>query len=132
MKFCIKCAEELLDDAKFCSKCGVKQESAAHNEEKQPKPEAAAEPPQQEAPVNMASAISGLLGALLGLCGSSPPSETEKTWTDRVREVYERTPQEANYKKCKKANQCGCNNCYGFAMKVAAGKMDLDECPYHE
>jgi hypothetical protein len=160
MKFCIKCGEELSDDAKFCSKCGTKQDSAAASIDKQTKPETKETSPTEKTPYGIKSLVD-ILSKVREMKQSaqketSPakktpsqetvvkkkpssnkkpgrkPSAQRKPWLDKVREMYELTPQEANYKKCRKNNQCGCNNCYGFAMQVAAGKMDLDECPYHE
>jgi hypothetical protein len=160
MKFCIKCAEELADDARFCSKCGTKQNNAAGNIDEQTKqetvvkkkpssnkkPETKQSAPKKTSPAKKTPSGTKMAVAkrprqkATNMTGSAlvvaplfdSLFKTTKSWLDKVRETYELTPQEANYKKCKKNNQCGCNNCYGFAMQVAAGKMNLDECPYHE
>jgi hypothetical protein len=147
MKFCIKCGEELSDDAKFCSKCGEKQNNAAGNTDEPTKPETVVEETRsnkkpetkQSGPKKTSPAKKNSSGTKTAAVKRPPKkvanmtgSATGTSWLDKVCEMYELTPQESNYKKCRKNNQCGCNNCYGFAMQVAAGKMELNECPYHE
>jgi hypothetical protein len=52
------------------------------------------------------------------------------TFNDKKAEIYTRLKEVSENDGSCDDKECGCNNCYQFAMKVAAGKDDINDCPF--
>jgi ArsR family metal-binding transcriptional regulator len=50
-------------------------------------------------------------------------SVISESFIDLCKEIWKELPQDD-------CGECGCSNCYMFAMKIASGQLDIN-CPYY-
>lgn len=134
MKSCIACNNQLNDDAKFCGNCG----------ERQPKPENVVEPQKAKQQKKKGSAKKSVVtNKTSPVVNKASPIKSKQTnrqtkkpvsikskkralsYHEKLKNIYARTSQN-------NCGECGCKNCFQFAMQAATPNNPLDEsdCPY--
>jgi hypothetical protein len=138
MKYCFNCAEELENSAKFCSRCGSKQNRVKEPTTKQEKTsprEKKQEVSKKDSNTKSNALLKGKLAAKTSV-KKNPPAKPVKnsaviskkgrlSYQEKLKAMYSQLPQD-------NCGECGCKNCYQFAMMAASPKNDteLGDCPY--